>query len=100
VREPSDVDTTTAGPTIQLGLWIVALLKYPAKVEPHGWPGTAALRSSLVGGRKESQRVTATPIQNVRVILFAAKTTVLPLAGRAPILEWTVVCLWATHHLL
>jgi len=97
VREPSDVDTTTAGPTIQLGLWIVALLKYPAKVEPHGWHGTAALRNSLVDGRRESPRETATPTLNARVILFAVKTTVLLLAGRAPILGWTVVCLWATH---
>ena len=35
-------------------LWIVALLKYPAKVEPHGWPGTAAMRNSHVDSRQSA----------------------------------------------
>jgi len=66
-------------------------------VEPPGWRGTAALRNNPVDSRKESPRETATPTPNVRVILFVAKITVWPLAGRSPMLGWTVVSLWATH---
>jgi len=98
-KEPCVVDTTTVETTIRLGLWIAALHKYPAKVEPPGWPGTAAPRKILVGSRKENLRETATLTRSARTTSFVGKITVLLLEGRTPTPGWTVVFLRTTHLL-
>merc|ERR1719495_2702969 len=77
---------------IQPGLWIVVLHKYLAKVDPPGWPGIAALRTSRAGSR----RVTATQTLSARATLFVVKTTVLLLEERTPTGGWTAVCLQAS----
>merc|ERR1719447_2757958 len=77
---------------IPLGSWIVALHKCLAKVDPPGWPGIAALRTSRAGSR----RATATQTLSARATLCVVKTTVLLLEERTPTGGWTAVCLQAS----
>jgi len=91
-REVFVAATTTVGTMIPLGLWIVVLPKCLAKVDPPGWPGIAALRTSRAGSR----RATATQTLSARATLCAVKTTVLLLEERTRTGGWTAVCLQAS----